>query len=169
MARNLQFSVRYLTLEDRLLLRGSFPDGAEVRLLLTRRLTRGLLQAIDRMADQLAPANLADPAQQQMVADFTREAAVEQADFSQPYAAGEALPRMAEARLVTGLSLTPKEGERVAVGFRLEQGERLDFTVPASAVWSLAHLIGQQAKTAEWDLARPRPAEADAEAAPRIN
>jgi len=154
--QNLQFSASYSKIEDRVLLRGAFPDGNEVRLLLTRRLTQGLLEAIDQLARRLAPAGGGDPAGQQMMADFARDAAVQDADFDQPYAEGTPLPPMAEGpRLVKTVSLTPGADARVAVTFGLVPKGRVDCVLPAAVVWSLAHLIAKQADGAGWDLPPP--------------
>ncbi|MDP6708019.1 MAG: hypothetical protein QF893_16875 [Alphaproteobacteria bacterium] len=157
---NLQFSASYSKVEDRITLRGAFPDGNEVRLWLTRRLTRGFLGAIDQLAQRLVPAGSNDPAGQQMMVDFAREAAVQSADFEQPYAEGTPLPPMAEGpRLVKTLSLTPGEGAYVAVTFGLVPKGRVDCVLPAAVVWNLAHLIARQADRAGWDLPPPTAAE----------
>jgi len=174
MARKLQFSASYLVAEDRLLLRGAFPDDTEIGLLLTRRMTRGLLDGLDKLATKMVAAEVGvTPDQKQQVASFTREAAVGQADFSQDFAEGKPHPLMAEGpRLVTQASFTPKAGERIDVGFTLDKGERVKFTLPAKALWSLGHLLSQQAERAEWKLrveARWQPAESAASAPGKLN
>jgi hypothetical protein len=163
MARNLQFSASFLPAEDRLLLLGTFPDRTEIRLLFTRRLTRGLLRTLEQFSERLVQGDVATPAQKQQVATFTREAAVGQADFSQKYAKGTPHPAMAEApRLAIEVGLTAKARDRIAIAIRLDKGERVNFTLPANAVWSLAHLLAQQAQRAQWDLGPVKPAEAAA-------
>lgn len=153
MTRNLQFSTSYLGVEDRLLLQASFPDETEIKLLLTRRMTRGLLQAMDKLSEALVRGDVARPEVKRQVASFTREAAVDQADFSQKYVQGRPHPYMAGGpRLVTEVSLTPESGEQVAVQLKLDKGERLKFALPASALWSLAHLVEQQAEKAGWGI-----------------
>jgi hypothetical protein len=165
MARNLQFSASYLALEDRLLVSGTFPDRTEIRLLFTRRLTRGLLQGLDRLSEMLVKGDVATPEMKQQVASFNREAAVEQADFSQSYAKGQPHALMAEGpRLATEITFSPKPGDRVAIAIKLDKGARIDFALPTSALWSLAHLLKTQAARAKWDLApvAPEPVRAPA-------
>jgi len=48
-------------------------------------------------------------------------------------------------------------GEVVALGFTLDEGERVDFALPATALWNLLHLLGRQAERADWNIATPRP------------
>ncbi len=151
--QQLQFSVTFQPVEDRLLMRGSFPDGTEIRILLTRRLVRGMLALVDQVATRLVPGDIPDPSTQAKVAEFTREAAVQQADFSRAYQTGTVHPAMAEgARLVTSLSLTPQAGERIHVSFTLDKGEKLAFTLGTDHLWGLIDLISRQATQAEWNL-----------------
>ncbi len=155
-AKQLQFTINFLAAEDRLLLRGSFPDGTEIQLLLTRRLTRGMLQLVDQVSTRIVRSDIPDPATQRKVTEFTREAAVQQADFSQTYRTGEVHPSMAEGpKLVTGLSITPKAGDRLALAFTLDKGEKLAFTLGNDHVWGLIDLVARQAAAAEWDLPAP--------------
>ena len=61
-AKQLQFTINFLAAEYRLLLRGSFPDGTEIQLLLTRRLTRGMLQLVDQVSTRIVRGDIPDPA-----------------------------------------------------------------------------------------------------------
>lgn len=153
MSQNQQFSSTYLKVEDRLLLRGRFPDDTEVQLLLTRRLTRGLLEMVDRLSGTLVSKRVSDPAKMKIVAEFAREAAVENADYSKAYSAGRPHPLMKNGpRLVTSLSLAPQENGYIAVIVRLGKRDQINFLIAAHGLWSLSHLIAKQAKAAEWDL-----------------
>ena len=153
MAGSLQFSASYIPLEDRLLLQGTFPDKTEIRLLFTRRLTRGLLKGLDELSERLVEDEAAPKAVKRQVASFTREIAIDKADFAKQYEKGETHPLMAEApRLVREMSFTPKAGNRVALVVKLDKGERINFALPADALWSLGHLMAKQAARAEWDL-----------------
>lgn len=166
-AQQLQFSVSFLPLEDRLLLRGSFPDGTEIQVLLTRRLTKGMLRLGEQVATRLVKGDIPDPATQAKVVEFTREAAVQQADFSQSYKTGSPHPSMAAgARLISALSITPQPGDRLAIAFTLDKGEKLSFTLGNDHLWGLIDLIARQAAQAEWDLA-PTPGKATPDQAPR--
>ncbi len=166
-AKQLQFSVTFQPREDRLLLRGGFPDGTEIQILLTRRLTRGMLKLVDQVATRLVRGDIPDPATQAKVAEFTREAAVQQADFGQAYQTGQVHPAMADGpRLVNTLSITPQPKDRLALSFTLDQGEKLSFSLGNDHLWGLIDLIARQAAQAEWDLA-PAPIGATLEDAPK--
>jgi hypothetical protein len=160
MARDLQFSTGYMAREDRLLLRGTFPDDTEIGLLFTRRLTRRLLQGLDKLAMKMVKGGVAvAPEAKQQVADFSRELAIDQADFSRDYVKGRPHPLMAEGpRLVTQAVFTPKPSDRVGISFKLDKGEQVKFTLSANALWSLGHLLARQAERAEWNLGAPREA-----------
>ena len=170
MARSLQFSATFLAVEDRLQLQGAFPDGTEVRLLLTRRITGGLLSLIEEVSDRLVEPRIAAPEIKKQIAQFSRETAVEQADFAQTFAAGKVHPMMAGGpRLVTEVSVTPHEGEEVTLIFKLDQSERVNMKMPAAALWGLAHLLQQLAERAEWRLTSSAPTPSATATEPRLN
>ena len=68
-----QISANYLPREDRLLLRAWLPDQCEAQLLLTRRIVKGLIEGIDKMADRMVTGNVPVTAKEQAVAEFARE------------------------------------------------------------------------------------------------
>ena len=109
MAKDLQFAVAYLTVEERLRISGSFPDGAEVTLMLTRPLVRNLLGSVGQVAEMMVPAEkVATRQAKKAVASFKREAAIQQADFSKKFEGGEPHPELgAEAQLVTEFQISP--------------------------------------------------------------
>ena len=156
-------AANYLPREDRLLLRAWLPDRSEAQLLLTRRIAKGLIEGIDKMADRMVSANLPEMAQKQAVAEFARETAVEQGNFSQSFAAGKPHPLMNSGpRLVTSLAVVPGEDGRIAMTFGLDRGDEIEVYIPVDGLWSLAHIIDQQVRRAEWDQgfarATPQPA-----------
>lgn len=147
-----QISANYLWREDRLLLRAWLPDQCEAQLLLTQRIAKGLIEGIDKMADRMVSGNVPATAQEQAVAEFARETAVEQGNFSQALAAGKVHPMMkAGPRLVTSLAVVPVKGNRIAMTFGLEKGDKVEIRIPVDGLWSLAHIIDQQMRRAEWD------------------
>lgn len=157
-ARPLQFSVDYRATEDRLRLRSGLSNGTEMRFMLTRRLTRGLFGAAEQVAPRLVGSTVSDPVAQAKVAEFTREAAAQEADFGQDYRAGQPHPVTPDGpRLVTGMSLTPRPGSLVDFAFTLDRGETVTFTIGVVHFWNVIGMIGRKAAAAEWDLG-PLPA-----------
>ena len=173
MARELQFGVSYQPVEDRLHIAGAFPDGSEVRLLLTRRLVRNLLGTVGKLAEQIVPPEkVTTPTAKKEVAQFKRDVAVQQADFSKKFEGGAPHPDLgAAAQLVTEFQLSTTKDGRVKMRIVLMSKKFVETTLPAQTFWGLIHLIEKQSATAEWDLdpRAPAPAEqkkAQTEAAP---
>ncbi len=83
-----QLSARYVQEQDRILVRIHAHDGAEMRLWLTRRLTLALWPALNQaVVEHVArqdgkTAHLLDAASKKMLADFQREALLQEADFA---------------------------------------------------------------------------------------
>ena len=104
-----------LPVEDRLRIRGSFPDGAQVTLMLTRRLVHNLLGSVGQVAEKMVPAEkVATPQAKKAVASFKREAAVQQADFSKKFEGGEPHPELgAEVQLVTEFQISPQDDGKI--------------------------------------------------------
>ena len=147
-----QMAANYLPREDRLLLRAWLPDRCEAQLLLTRRIAKGLIEGIDEMADRMVSGNVPATAQKQAVAEFVRETAVEQGNFSQALGPGKTHPLMKTGpRLVTSLAVVPEKGGHVAMTFGLGKGDKVDVRIPVDGLWSLAHIIDRQIRRAEWD------------------
>ncbi len=156
MARKLQFCVSYQPVEDRLHIAGVFPDGSEVRLLLTRRLVRSLLGTVGQLAEKMVPAEkVTTPAAKKEVAQFKREAAVQQADFSKKFEGGAPHPQLGDAaQLVTEIQLSTLKDGRVNMRIVLVSEKFVETTLPAQTFWGLVHLIEKKAATAVWNLAR---------------
>ena len=155
MSRELQFSVAYMPVEDRLLMRAVFQDGVEIQLWLTRRFTGGFLDLAGRVARDMVKGDRDDLARSQ-VADFARQAAADQADYGQAMKPGELHPAMASGpRVVTGAKLDVADGRRIAVALQLDKGEAITINLLADNLWSLINLIAQYAARAEWGLAMP--------------
>lgn len=161
MSNDIQFSVNYLPVEDRLLMRGRFADGVEVRLLLTRRIVQGLVTIADKLAAALVKDQYADAHLSEEVAEFAREGAVEQADYTQSFRAGEPHPELGAApRLVTAVAVTPLPEDQVALALTLDDGHKMNLQLRSDHLWGLVHLVQQQGQAAEWDLPRRRGAAA---------
>ena len=109
-----QLSVSHDERQDRLLLRLNTQDGQEFRFWLTRRMAIRLLPAMDQSVVRLEAAQpglaATDASSQQMLTELKRDAFLQTADFSTPYAAEpQQLPLGDEPFLITDaqLSLQP--------------------------------------------------------------
>jgi len=155
MAKELQFAVAYIPTEDRLRINGLFPDGSEVKVLLTRRLVRNLLGSVGQVAEKMVPAEkVATPQAKKAVASFNREAAVQKADFSKKYAGGGAPhPELGDdAQLVTEVQMAPLTSGKIRFRLVLASKKYVETALPEQTFWGLIHLIEKQAAKAQWGL-----------------
>lgn len=161
--RPVQFSVNFEPVQDRLMFRSGLDDGTEIQLLFTRRIVKGLVDLVDRAAAHLVDGGAADPVSQARLADFSREAAVQQGDFSQEYRPAPAHPMMADGpRLVRSARLTPRPDGSVDLVLGLDGGGSLTFTLESDHLWCLVDLLMRRAAAAGWGLEPPREALEDA-------
>lgn len=162
MAKDLQFSVRYDAGQDRMMLLAAFPDGTEVRAWMTRRLVKNLLGMSGQVAEKMVPQQVVAPEAKKEVAQFQREAAVQQANFRKGFQRGTPHPELGEElRLITEIRIQPKENGGMHMKLALDNGKFVAWQIPSQTYWGLMHLIERQATRAEWDFA-PRQAPAPA-------
>ena len=160
MPKDLQFSVRYDAAQDRMKLMAAFPDGTEVRAWMTRRLVKNLLGMSGRVAEKMVPQQVVAPEAKKEVAQFQREAAVQQANFRKGFQGGTPHPELGEElRLITEIRINPKESGGMHMKLSLDNGKFVAWQIPSQTYWGLLHLIERQSHRAEWDLvAAPAPA-----------
>ena len=128
-----QLSVTYLGEQDRILVRISTTESAQVRLWLTRRLTLGmrpllnavqtqqLVQTEPAVTSQTDSRLQSDADMKQMLADFRKQELLQNADFDTPFAdQGAALPLGEEPLLITEASVSPR-----GTAVHLELAEKL--------------------------------------------
>ncbi len=161
MAKDLQFSVRYDPAQDRMMLLAAFPDGTEVRAWMTRCLVKNLLGMSGQVAEKMVPQQVVEPQAKKEVAQFQREAAVQQADFRKGFQGGTPHPELGEElRLITEIRIKPKEGGGMHMRLALDNAKTVAWLIPSQTYWGLLHLIERQSHRAEWDLvAKVAPAE----------
>ncbi len=148
-----QIRIDYHPEQDRLLLRVSTDEGAELRFWLTRRLVKGLWPALIKMAEAIGEARTqSDPAVRKAMLEFEHEKAVRQADFATPYKAVSTLPLGPEPLLVSRLRAQPDGKGNAVVAMHPAQGQGMDLAMDAMLLHSFTRLIqGAVAKT-DWDI-----------------
>lgn len=125
-----QLSVNYLQEHDRILVRINTTESAELRLWFTRRLTLGLAPILGKIVAEhvakqeaiksphISPTATADPATQQMLADFKKHEHLQKSDFETPFKAEiTQLPLGAEPLLVTEVNMTPQASGQMQLVF----------------------------------------------------
>lgn len=175
-----QLSVIYQSEEDRILLRILTQDLQELQLLFTRKLMLGAWPLLQRastqttaqMAATQAHVAAADDAAKVAMADFSRAASLEKADFKTPYSAEHVKwrPLGAQPLLITEIHVTPLAQGRL----QLNVAERLPGRVPPrtlqmqleqALIHGLMQLLGQSLAASGWVEPAAWLAEADSLAA----
>lgn len=133
----LQFQVSYVQDEDRLLLRGSFPNGQSMSVWLTRRVTLGLFDGAEAISGATQPA--APREIKQAITQFERQAAAAKADTKTPFKPAQPHPSLGDdIKLVIKVKLTAGgDGKAVKVVFSTKDKLDLTFTVPRQSFLQL--------------------------------
>jgi hypothetical protein len=172
-----QLSVNFVEEQDRILVRINTTDSEELRLWLTRRLSLGFRPALQKLiTDHVLPheastAPVSDESTRKMMADFTKDAALQKADFKTPFAdKPAALPLGAEPLLVTELNLSPVAQGQLRLGFGAPAPRAFQMTLVPELVHGFLHLLDKAMEASKWNesvviTAQANPAAAEAEAA----
>lgn len=148
-----QIRIDYHPEQDRLLLRVSTNDGAELRFWLTRRYIKGLWPALMKMAEVIGEARIqSDPEVRKAVLEFEHEKAVRQADFATPYKAAANLPLGAEPLLVTKLRAQPDGRGNAVLAMHPAQGQGMDLAMDANLLHSFTRLVQGAVSKTDWDV-----------------
>ncbi len=156
-----QLSVSHDERQDRLLLRLNTQHAHEFRFWLTRRMALRLLPAMEQSvvrqeATQLGMAT-ADPTSQQMLTELKRDAFLQVADFSTPYARQvQQLPLGSEPLLITDTQISLQSQGDLQMIFQQKTGETVQscqLNLQAPLVHGLIHLVRQSMINADWGLA----------------
>ena len=140
-----QFRMNYSDVEDRIVFSGVFADGSEMNLWFTRRLTLGFLGLAQKFSSATAAAGGADtatPTVKEQIASFERDAAVQQADRSTPFAEGEPHKELGKAPLlVTRVTLTPQSDTAVVLQLGLADKRLISFPVSRDTFLTLWDML----------------------------
>lgn len=169
-----QIRIDYHPEQDRLLLRVSTNEGAELRFWLTRRYVKGLWPALMKMAEVIGAARTQpDPTVRKAMMEFEHDKAVRQADFATPYKAATELPLGAEPLLVTKLRAQPDGRGNAVLALHPTQGQGMDLAMDAMLLHSFTRLLQGAVGKTDWDMRlelpkAPMPATSTADAG-RLN
>lgn len=165
-----QIRIDYQPEEDRLLLRLSTDDGAELRFWLTRRYVKGLWPTLMKMAEVIGEARTQpDPGVRRAMLAFEHEKAVRQADFATPYRnAAQNLPLGAEPLLVTRLRAQPDGHGNAVIAMHPAQGRGIDLALDPMLLHSFTRLLQGAVGRTDWDVRLELP-QAQAQVAPAMD
>lgn len=148
-----QIRIDYHPEQDRLLLRVSTSDGAELRFWLTRRFVKGLWPALMKIAETIGEARTQpDPTVRKAMLEFEHEKAVQQADFATPYKKMTNLPLGEEPLLITRLRARPDGRGNAIIAMHPTQGQGMDLAMDAMLLHSFTRLLQGAVGKTDWDM-----------------
>lgn len=157
-----QLSVAYDEVQDRLLWRVNTHEAQEYRFWLTRRLMLRLMPHLKnhwvQAESRQAGLSTQPPETQHLMADFQRQAFLENADFKQPFApakAPSALPLGEAPMLVTEVQITPQSGQQVQMVLHHKvpgqaQIQSAQLMLGSELLQGLLHLSEAAMRKGEW-------------------
>lgn len=158
-----QLQVSYAMAQDRLLVRLNTHGGEELRLWLTRsmmkKLLGHLLQAAGTPTTPPGPLHSHDGSSSAALAQFKKQAVLQQADFKTPFkASASALPIGAAPLLATTVHISPLAGGSLRLGFEDRSSASsaslgFEITLDAPLLHGFMHLLDLALKEADWGLA----------------
>jgi hypothetical protein len=149
-----QLKIEFVPEHDRLMMRLSTDNGAEVLLWLTRRCVRRLWALLLDMA-QATPEIVVqpNPEARKALLGFQHEKAVRQADFSKPYEdVARERPLGTAPLLVTRIQPRRDQQGRHVLGLLPTVGQGVHITLDENLLHGLVKLIQNAVARAEWDL-----------------
>lgn len=154
-----QIRIDYQPAQDRLLLRVSTNDGAELRFWLTRRYVKSLWPALMKLAENIGAARTQpDPTVRKALVEFEHDKAVRQADFATPYKESASLPLGADPLLVTRLRAQPDGRGNAVIAMHPAAGQGMDLSMDAMLLHSFTRLLQGAVRKTDWDLRLALPA-----------
>lgn len=154
MAKIEQIQIKFVPVEDRLLMRVAGDEGLEFRFWLTRRFVKMIWPALGK-ALQLSPGvqTQASPLAQREVLAFEHEKAVSDADFNTPYKESpKTLPLGDEPILLSKMQLRRDQDGSFMMSLGPESGAGIDLAINNKLLHSVAELIANGAQLAQWEI-----------------
>ena len=152
-----QMQIRFVPLEDRLLLRVRSQTAEELRFWLTRRYVRLAWPALRRRL-QGAGHGATTPEARRAVAAFEHASAVQQADFATPWEEQPASLPLGEAPvLLARFALRGAPDDGVVLALHPQEGQGVDLALSRPLLHSFGRLLADAVTHADWqmDLALP--------------
>jgi hypothetical protein len=154
MAKIEQIQIKFVPVEDRLLMRVAGDEGLEFRFWLTRRFVKMIWPALGK-ALHLSPGvqTQASPLAQREVLAFEHEKAVSDADFITPYKESpKTLPLGDAPILLSKMQLRRDQDGSFMMSLAPETGAGIDLAINDKLLHSVAELIANGAQLAQWEL-----------------
>lgn len=157
MAQINQIQIKFIAVEDRLLLRVSSGDDLEFRFWMTRRFVKLIWPALGKVLKETPRIQTqASPAAKKELLAFEHQKAVSDSDFKTPYKeTSKTLPLGSKPILLAKMQIHRNGDGSTIMSLGPEEGAGIDLSLDTGLLHSLVELINNGAKIAEWDLASP--------------
>lgn len=162
MAQIDQIQIKFVAVEDRLMLRVSSNDNLEFRFWMTRRFVKLIWPALGKALKETPRIQTqASPTAKKELLAFEHQKAVSDSDFRTPYKeTPKDLPLGDQPLLLAKMQIRRNEDGSTIMSLGPEEGAGIDLALNTGLLHSLAELISNGARIAEWEL--PSPVEQEA-------
>ena len=149
-----QFQMAFVAEQDRMLLRISTRDKAELRLWMTRRVIRLLWSALLKMIEVGPEKDTPiDANNRNAILHFEHQSAVEQSDFETPFQeAADSYPLGEEGVLVASMQISRRPNGACILKPSPKQGKGITMNLDYKLMHSFMEMLIDSSKRAEWDL-----------------
>ena len=157
MAKIQQIQIKFVAVEDRLLLRVSSTDHVEFRFWMTRRFVNLIWPAVQKaLADTPRIQTQPSTAVKKELLAFEHKKAVGDSDFKTPFKeTPKSLPLGDQPILLAKMQLRQNANGEIVMALAPEQGPGIDLPLTASLLHSLTELISSATRIAAWELSIP--------------
>ncbi len=149
-----QIQIKFVAVEDRLLLRVSSSDALEFRFWMTRRFVNLVWPALHQAVSE-APRIQTQPtsdAKRELLA-FEHDKAVSKSDFATPFKESKkTMPLGDQPILLAKMHMRRNDSGAIIMALAPEHGQGIDRALNSGLLHSLIELISSAARIAEWNL-----------------
>jgi len=154
MSRISQIQLRYLPVEDRILLRMNTTAKAELRFWITRRFASLLVRELEKLLQlSTEAASPQEREKQKAVMSFQHQEAVQNADMSQQFQQEAKHFPMGQRPVLLSRIVSNRTEQDIAVLSLLPpQGKGIDLTLQPQLLHSVCKLLNDALKASDWGL-----------------
>ncbi len=150
-----QLKVEYDAEQDRLVMLVATSEAMELRLALTRRFVKLLWPLLVKLAEEASPRirSQANPEARKALLGLEHETAVQKADFSKPYDAGESARPLGDSPLLLARIQTghDRNGQPI-VALHPSEGQGVTLSFDSVLLHSVCRLLQAAVKSSDWDM-----------------
>jgi len=150
-----QIQLKFVPLEDRLLLLLNTSDKAEFKLWLTRRYVKLLWQTLLQLLEKsMTHHHYTDPQKTAAILSFQHEQVIKNADFSSQYEQKPqaTMPLGNEPILVSKIQIKQRDDDVQVLCLHPDEGKGIEIALDETLLHSFCKILSEAVKNTEWDL-----------------